>query len=677
MSADEVSDLAMTQAESAGSSQLHRPFIAALMESQPLPALLYGNGGAGFIHNAAAHSLVTEAPDGSQRVLVQDGTDLWTILAARADEASPFLDLRVRIRLNDGQAPEMTVTLVPLRGSGGSLMGALIMVLSMPSQRLREAGGTVSSTTAYDFAAAAGLLGEMSGAARVAILEVDPEFTSDVGALAVWAVDGASDERPLVSMRGTAFDSFAGRRIVCVPSGAAAAYPDDPVLSEGGYEGFLGIALANEAGQQIGVLAGVWREPITDVPGISALFLIMSRRVARGLADTVARRELRESEQRYGSVFEGSAVPIMLIEPQTTQIVDANPAACAMYGYPHEEFVTMSILQIDAMNAENVQAELRRALEGSRSNFSARHMLAAGGARDVEVSIGPIRVGGRQLLYMMVSDVTERRRMEAELERSRRNLEMMVGQRTEDLLRANAELQQASTARDMVFVNLAQELRTSLQTITGFSDLLASGMAGALSDEQRRQVEMIQQAGKRLTAFASTLMESRRAMQDLSCDAEDFDVVALTESVLFGLTAFAEDKGLTLRLIADERPIDVTTDRYKLQQILLNLLSNAVRYTERGGVTVTVRRADEEHVSVAVQDTGPGMPPERLETLFDGPEVHDSAAGIGLPTSRRLATMLGGTIEADSIPKQGTTFTLTVPNVCLELVRELEERDDL
>lgn len=673
---DRSNEMAPMHAQTAAGA-LGRPFLAALIESQPLPALLYGAGGAEMVHNAPAMPLITLAPDGAERALVQDGTDLWTIIAARADEADLFLDMRARVRLSDGQAPEMTLTVAPLRGPHGSLAGALVMVLSMPSQRLREAVAGATSAVSFDFGAAAGLLGEMSGAAQVAVLEVDPEFSADASVLSVWTADGSTPERTVGPVRGTVLDAFAGRRIVCVPSGLGAAYPDDPIVAEGGFEAFLGVALADQSGHQKGLLVGLWREPLADVPGTSALFLIMAGRVARGLVDMVARRELRESEQRYGSVFEGSAVPILLIEPQTTQIVDANPAACAMYGYPHPELVTMSILQIDAMNAENVQAELQRALVGSRSNFNARHMLSDGNVRDVEVSIGPIRVGGRELLYVMVNDVTARKQMEAELERSRRNLEVIVGQRTEDLLRANAELQQASTARDMVFVNLAQELRTSLQTIMGFSDLLASGMAGDLTDEQRRQVEMIQQAGKHLTTFAKTLMESRRITQrDLVCDAEDFDLVTLAESVLFGLEAFAEDKGLLLTLVADERPVDVTTDRYKLQQILLNLLSNAIRYTARGGVTVTVSRS-EEMVSVAVEDTGPGLLPEQLSTIFDGPEVHDSASGIGLPTSRRVAAMLGGTIEVESTPGRGSVFVLTVPSVCLEFVAEPEEQVEL
>jgi PAS domain S-box-containing protein len=448
---------------------------------------------------------------------------------------------------------------------------------------------------------------------------------------------------PTVSLRGTALDSLAGRRFVCAPSDAARAFPEDAMIARGGYQSFVGVALAGATGEQIGLLAGLWSEPLSDVPGTTAAFLIVARQVAHILADLLAERELRESEQRYGSVFEGSAIPILLVEPQTTQIVDANPAACSLYGYPREELVTMSILQVDALAAETVQAELQRALDGSRSNFIGRHMLSGGRVRDVEVSIGPITVGGRQLLYAMVHDVTERKRMEAEVE------------------------------RDMVFVNLAQELRTSLQTITGFSDLLLGGTPGDLNKEQKRQVEMIQQAGRRLTAFATTLIETHRVeAADLTCEPEEFDLVGLVESVLFGLASFAEDKGLSLTLVADERPITIETDRYKLQQILLNLLSNAIRYTERGGVTVTVARDGDKGATVAVADTGPGMPSERVVTLFDGPEVHDSAAGIGLPASRRIATLLGGTIGVESVLSKGSVFTVWIPMHCVEAPQPAE-----
>lgn len=662
-----VEDQAMTGGDAAPTQHpnplLTRPFVAALIESQPLPAFVYSADGVGIYCNRAAEHLMTEGAGGAPRVYAQDGTDLWTIIQARSDEANPFFDTKIRLRTHDGQAPETALAILPFRGAQGSLSGAMVILLSIPTQRLRDTRHVGEQSE--DFTTIISRLGSAVDAARIVVLEIDPDFASDATPLASWSDDPNRAPMPTIPLRGTALDSLAGRRFICVPSDVGRAFPDDPMIARGEFQSFVGVALAGSSGEQIGLLAGLWREPLTDAPGTTAAFLIVARQVAHVLADMLAERELRESEQRYGSVFEGSAVPILLVEPRTTQIVDANPAACSLYGYPRDEFMTMSILQVDALTAETVQAELQRALDGTRSNFIGRHLLSGGRVRDVEVSIGPITVGGRQLLYAMVHDITERKRMEAELERSRRNLELMVGQRTEDLLRANAELQQASTARDMIFVNLAQELRTSLQTITGFSDLLLGGTPGDLNREQRRQIEMIQQAGRRLAAFATTLIETHRVeAADLICEPESFDLVDLVESVLFGLASFAEDKGLSLALVADERPIDVDTDRYKLQQILLNLLSNAIRYTERGSVTVAVAREGDAGATVAVADTGPGMPPERLATLFDGPEVHDSSAGIGLPASRRIASLLGGTIEVESALARGSVFTLRLPVEC-------------
>jgi len=641
-----------------------RPSFTAILEAQPLPVLIFGPDGSVARNEAAAH-LVSVAPGGAERALAQDGTDLWTIISARSDEANPFFDVRVRIRTSDGQAPETTMTIVPVRGSGGLLAGAVAFILTVPTERLRGAATGVGLVSSDDFADIVGRLGKMVGATRTYVLEVDLDFAAEARVLASWTSDGTEMPKTPFSLRGTPADTFGGRRLVCIPAGVAETYPEDPTLCGGEFEAYVGVALSSESGTQVGVLGGLWREPLIDVPAVCAVFSIIAAQAAHALSDLIAKRELRESEQRYGSVFEGSAVPIVLIEPHTTQIVDANPAACRMYGYPRDEFVTMSVLQIDALAAETVQAELKRALEGSRSNFIGRHMLSDGSIRDVEVSIGPIIVGGRALLYSMMNDITDRKRMEAELERSRRNLELIVAQRTEDLLRANTELQQASTARDMVFVNLAQELRTSLQTITGFSDLLAGGMAGSLSEEQRRQVEMIQQAGKRLATFATSLIETQRVESSgLALDCEEVDLVSLAESVLFGLASFAEDKGLTLTLHEGERPVNVETDRYKLQQIMLNLLSNAIRYTERGGVTVTVAIDADGLAAVAVADTGPGLPPEKLRTIFDGPEVHDSAAGIGLPASSRIAKLLGGSIEVQSDLTRGSVFTLRLPVKC-------------
>ena len=648
-----------------------RPYLGALIEAQPLPTFFFSDGGSLEGCNRTAANLLTVGPQGRQRVFAHDGTDLWTILEARQDEGQPLFDIRLKIRMADGQIADSTMAVAPLRSSGGMLGGALVFVIDIPGERLvvepaigvpgsQDQGYTAAFEEIVEY------VGALTDADHVYIAEADPDYGLDAQIHASWDRN-AGQLGPLTGTTvGTPMSSFAGRRLICVPEGAPEAFPDDPWLAEEGFDAYMGVALSDANGTRIGILAALWQTPIADVPGTSAALRVLAVPAAQALSALLAERELKESEQRYGAVFEGSYVPMLLVEPGTTQIVDANPAACAFYGYPRDELMGMSIVQVDAGTPEAVQAQFQRALEGELS-FASRCRLADGTARDVDVNLGSITVAGRRLLYAMVHDVTDRKRMETELERGRRNLERIVEQRTEDLLRANAELQQASVARDMVFASLAGELRTSLQTITGFSELLVEGMAGELNDEQGRQLAMILDAGKRLSALVAGLIESHRLeTSDLECEPEEFDIVSLVESVVFGLGSFAEDKGLTLSMDADERPVHVYTDHYKLQKILLNLLSNAVRYTERGGVNVSVRRTSDTTIDISVADTGPGMSPTEVASIFDGPDSHAPAAGIGLPASRRLAAVLGATLDCDSVPGRGSVFTLSLPVACAE-----------
>ena len=655
------------QPASDGREQSVRPALQVLLDSLSIPALLLTEDGAVGMHNVPAVSLLTPGPDKSPRLHVHDGTDLWTVISARADEANPLFDLHFKLRIADGQVSDMTLLIAPLRTTGGALGGAIIMVLDALATRIRGLAAVDAGAPSGGLTALVQRLGELTGATSTFVIEAGRGFGAEARVVASWGRDGAALPVGPLDVRDTPSDAFAGRRFVCIPEGLQDAYPSDRLFREEGYEAYAGVVLLDGAREQVGVMAALWRAPIADVPAVTAVFTITSVWATRLLGDLIAQRELRESEQRYSAVFEGSAVPILLVDPETTQVVDANPAACEFYGYTRDELLTMSALQTDAQSAEMVRAEFERAAGGARVRFASKHLLAEGKIRDVEISVGPISVGGHPLLYSMIHDITERKRMESELERSKRNLELIVGQRTEDLLRTNAELQQASMARDMVFASLARELRTSLQTITGFSDVLLRGTAGGLNEEQQRQVEMIAEAGRELSGYATALLESGRAETSrVGLEPEVFDLVGLVESVLFGLSSFAEEKRLTLRMVAEERPVEICTDRFMCQQILLNLLSNAIRYTDRGGVTVTVERPGDDRCSVAVSDTGPGIDPGRVETLFQGPEVHTAAAGIGLPSSMRTAGFLRGTIEVDSTPGRGSVFTLVLPLSAIE-----------
>jgi PAS domain S-box-containing protein len=629
-----------------------------------VPTIVLDSSGEVITCGASAEELVTRTPDGADKVLADDGTDLWTIVTGRMDEARPLLDLKLPIRTADGGTAETTLVVAPLRGAGGTLSGAFVLFTSVAVERALAGADATRPENLHSLS-----LDDLVQHVRT-VLDADfvylaeLEGATDLDATVVAACDRSGRVEPgrAYVLRSSPDGLLGPRALAVLPDIAPGAYPESTLLSDAPYRAWVGAALDTPSGERVGILGALWLEQLADPAGTSAATAVVARDVADAMAGIVAERELRDSEQRYSAVFEVSSVPILMVEPSTTQIVDASPAACAFYGYTHAEMLSMSVLQIDTLPPDDSRAELNRAAEGTRGFFSQVHRLADGSLRDVEMTTGPVVIDGRRLLYVMVRDITERKKMVAALEESKRDLERIVAQRTEDLLRSNAELQQAGTARDMVFAALAQETRTSLQTVTGFSGLLLEGMAGDLSEEQRRQVEMISEAGRHLTAFISSLLETRRAGDnEPESVREQLDIVELVESVVFGLTSFAEAKGLSMTFVADERPVTVETDRYKVQQILLNLLSNAVRYTVHGGVVVRVLRDSASAVTVSVADTGPGMSKEQLAHLYEGPEHTEPSAGIGLPTSRRLAGAIGADLTVVSTTGHGTVFKLLLP----------------
>jgi PAS domain S-box-containing protein len=193
-------------------------------------------------------------------------------------------------------------------------------------------------------------------------------------------------------------------------------------------------------------------------------------RLADSLASGMARRQveeaLRESEERYRSLFENEHAVMLLVDPETGAIMNANPAACIYYGYSREELLAQKITDINTLSPEEVFQEMQRARSEQRKHFEFRHRLASGKIRDVEVFSGPIRIKGRELLYSIVHDDTARKQAEEALQRAHDELEQRVKERTTELRDTVAQLieevqerqrAEASLRKQAQLLELAQE----------------------------------------------------------------------------------------------------------------------------------------------------------------------------------------------------------------------------
>ena len=195
---------------------------------------------------------------------------------------------------------------------------------------------------------------------------------------------------------------------------------------------------------------------------------------------------------------------------------------------------------------------------------------------------------------------------------------------------------------------------------------MLSGAAGELTEEQGKQLEMIKRSGEHLLTLINDILDLARIEAGrLRLEAADIDLAEVAIDAVERLRPQADEKSLGMTAEVD-MPIVVRADPTRVRQIVLNLVGNAVKFTEAGSITVRTRSRD-GHGVLEVVDTGPGIPPDRLEHIFDrfeqiGPHAGKPAgAGLGLSIARELARMIGGDIEVESEIDRGATFRLVLP----------------
>jgi len=275
----------------------------------------------------------------------------------------------------------------------------------------------------------------------------------------------------------------------------------------------------------------------------------------------------------------------------------------------------------------------------------------------------------QQSHIMLEMENAERRRAERALSQYRDHLEQTVQDRTSELTMVNEDLQRATRAKDDFLASMSHELRTPLNSVIGFTDLMLKGRTGDLNEEQRRQIGMVNDAGQQLLSLVNEVLElSRIDAGVLSIVDAPFDPAEVVGRLVEMMAPVAAGKGLQLGWTADDDvPHEMVSDRGRLDQILLNLIGNAIKFTAQGSVEVTVGSDGQGAIAFSVMDSGIGIAPGDFELIFEHfHQVHtgptgEAGAGLGLSISRRLAEALGGTLTVVSEVGQGSTFTLTLP----------------
>jgi signal transduction histidine kinase len=259
------------------------------------------------------------------------------------------------------------------------------------------------------------------------------------------------------------------------------------------------------------------------------------------------------------------------------------------------------------------------------------------------------------------------------------SLEQRVAKRTEELQTALIRAEAADRLKSAFLATMSHELRTPLNSIIGFTGTVLKGLAGPVSAEQTKQLGMVRSSSRHLLALINDVLDlSKIEAGQLKVRAEPFDLRASLEQATASVKVLADKKGLALTAVVAPEVSEIVSDRRRVEQIILNLLNNAIKFTDRGGVTLTARLvADfqsspgalpQPAVRIGVADTGIGIKTEHLTALFQpfrqvdtGLARQHDGTGLGLVICRRLAALLGGAISVASEWTKGSEFTITLP----------------
>jgi PAS domain S-box-containing protein len=368
-----------------------------------------------------------------------------------------------------------------------------------------------------------------------------------------------------------------------------------------------------------------------------------------------SQNELQRARRRYQALFEEAPVAYFIFDEQGI-LLGANDSGLELLecdrAYVHRR---PFIVFLKHTSHQAFFEHLRRAVTSDHSVECELEIRSKQG-RAVWGQLASTRFvddDGSTRCMTAVVDATERKHLE------------------ESLIEARDRAETANRAKSSFLANISHEIRTPMNAILGMTDL---ALDTGLDDKQLRYLQAVSSSGRALLQIIDDLLDfSRIEAGRLQIEPTYFDLRELIESVRVSFAALAEEQSLALSTeVSEDLVSTVHGDSVRVRQVLINLIANAIKFTEKGGITVKVRpkesTADTELVVFEVRDTGVGIPSELKERVFESFTQGTASftkryrgTGLGLAISKRIVELLGGTIWVDSLPGRGSTFFFTIP----------------
>ncbi len=393
--------------------------------------------------------------------------------------------------------------------------------------------------------------------------------------------------------------------------------------------------------------------------------------------DNLAREEerhraeaLAESERQFSDTMIESMPGVLYFYDMGGRFLRWNRNFERVSGYSGIEIADMHPLQFFTdEDRPTVEARIDEVFTRGESSVEAPFLAKDGTTIPYMFTGRSVELDGRRCLVGVGIDISERKAAEAALRELNASLEHKVATRTEELRALLVRAEAADRIKSAFLATMSHELRTPLNSIIGFTGIVLQGMAGPLNPEQTKQLGMVRGSARHLLELINDVLDlSKIEAGQLEVRVEPFDLPESLERVAASVRPQAEKKGLELGVRVAPELRSMTGDRRRVEQVLLNLMNNAIKFTDSGRVTVEAAADAGGSLRIRVSDTGIGIKAADLSSLFlpfrqvdSGLSRQHEGTGLGLAICRRLVALMGGEITVSSEWMQGSVFTVRLP----------------